>query len=99
MWYFDPQRCDVKSWWSTLPARLHQQLTAHVGQPADPNERHVAVDFLLQELDRVPHPGLTGDSSRIEERPSDEDELRADRERLQHVGATANAAVHHYCHL
>ena len=36
------------------------------------------------------------DRRRVVERPADEDELRAERERLQHVRAAPNAAIHHH---
>ena len=46
----------------------------------------------------MPHAGLAADRGCVQERPSDEHEVRAERQRLQHVGAAADAAVEHHRH-
>src|SRR6202008_2826143 len=38
---------------------------------------------------------LAPDRGRIKKRPADENEMRSERQGLQHVRATANAAIHH----
>ena len=44
------------------------------------------------------HAGLPADRRGVEERPADEHELRAERERFQDIGAAADSAVHHDRH-
>src|SRR5437773_2108296 len=52
-------------------------LARHLRERGDPQERHVALDFLREEPDPVAHAGLPADRGGVEERPADEHELRA----------------------
>src|SRR4051812_34315239 len=63
----------------------HQQLASHLSQRRYAEQRHVAVDFILQELDCMTHADVAADSSREKEGAADEDELRAQRERFQYI--------------
>src|SRR5882672_10526150 len=70
----------------------------HLRKRGNSKERHVALDLVAQEPDAVAHAGFRADRGRVEEGPADEYELRAERERLQDIGAAADAAVHHHGH-
>ena len=59
-------------------------------------QRHVAHDFRRQDADRMPHAGLARHRAGVVEGPPDEHELRAQRQRQQHVVAAAKAAVDHH---
>ena len=77
---------------------LPHQVRRDFCDAADAEQRQVAVDLVVQQRDRALDAGFAGGDRRIEERPADQDEMRAERERLEHVGAAADAAVEHHGH-
>ena len=58
-----------------------------------PEQREIAFDLLLQQCDGVRDAGLLGDRRSIEEWPTDEYEVRAQRQRLDDVGAAPHEMV------
>ena len=51
------------------------QIGRDLADAADAEQRHVAVDLVLQQRERAPHAGFAGDDGRVQERPADEDEI------------------------
>src|SRR4051812_7134022 len=78
--------------------RGRQELPAHLRERLDAKKCHIAIDLVSQQFDGVTYAGLAGDRRRVEKRPPKEEELCAECERLQYVGAATHAAVHHHSH-
>src|ERR1700754_1606971 len=80
------------------PLEPPHQFWRNLADAADAEQREVAVDFIAEQRQRACHPGFAPRHRRVEQRPADEDKVRAERQRLDHVGAAADAAVEHHGH-
>src|SRR5262249_46103012 len=69
------------------------QVWRDLGNAAHTEQCHVAIHLILQQGKRALHARLASSHRREEERPADKHELRAKRERLEHVGAAPHGPV------
>src|SRR5437773_1365991 len=80
---------------SSCAREADQPIRRELGETANAEQRHVAIDFIGQQADRVPHARLSTDRRGESERAAHEYKPGAECQRLEHVGAAAHAAVHH----
>src|SRR6478752_5310804 len=73
--------------------KLPHQIRRDLADAADAHQREVAVDLVAQQRDRALDARLAAGDRRIEKRPADKDEVGAERQRLDDVGAAPDAAV------
>src|SRR5215217_2260534 len=67
---------------SILPARHHEVLAPELFDPGDAEQRHYAVDFAPEYLQRPQYAGLARDRCAIKRRAAGEDHARPERKRL-----------------
>ena len=79
----------------TLPRQClwKMQVRADVGDLRDAAEAHDPVDLAAIDVEHVRHAGLAGDGQAPELRARDEAGARAERQRLDDIGAAPDAAV------
>src|SRR5215510_15803186 len=74
------------------------QVRRDLGNAAHAEQCHIAIHLILQQGKRTLYARLASSHRREEERPADKHELRAKRERLEHVGAAPHAPVQYHGH-
>src|SRR5438045_9618158 len=79
-----------------IPSELPHQVRRDLGEAADAHQRQIAVALVAQQRDGALAGSLAAGDRGVEKRPADEDEMRTERERLEHVGAAADDAVDHH---
>src|SRR5436190_24258925 len=92
----------TKSTWRcervVIALELPHQIRRDLADRANPKQREIAIDLGLEQRDRALHAGFAAGDRSIEERAADPDEMRAERQGLDHIGAAADAAIHHDRH-
>ena len=70
-----------------------EQIRGHRREIGATEQRHVAVDLLAQQSQRVPHPDLARDRCRKHHRPAEKNESCPQGKRCEDIGAPPYAAV------
>src|SRR3990172_13320966 len=73
-----------------------EQIAVDEGDICAAKQREVAVDLFAQNGDRMPYTGLARHGGTVQNWPSRENAFRPQSQGFEHIGAAADAAIHHH---